>query len=327
MLNTLRRLGVCLAFTAVAALAQPKLAFEVASVKVAAPLDMVKVAQQVQAGEMPKMGAHVDGARAEYTYMSLKELIITAYKVKPYQVTGPDWMNTARFDIVAKLPEGTTKKDAPLMLQSLLEERFKLVTHHDKKENPVLGLVVAKGGAKMKESTEPPKAIDESVPLKKGEMSVDGPDGPVHVSVGANGDSYVNMGEKGSMHYKMNPQTMTMHMEGQQLKMDGFAEMLTQFSQITGAGGKLIMDMTDLKGYYEVTIDFSLADLMAMVRASGMEIPAGANLPGAGSTASDPSGASSIYAAVQALGLKLEQRRAMTDQLVVDHIEKTPIEN
>jgi uncharacterized protein (TIGR03435 family) len=30
---------------------------------------------------------------------------------------------------------------------------------------------------------------------------------------------------------------------------------------------------------------------------------------------------------VQALGLKLEQRRAVTDQLVIDHLEKTPVEN
>ena len=50
---------------------------------------MVKIAAGIQNGQMPKIGAHVDAARAEYTYMSLKDLIVTAYKVKPYQVTGP----------------------------------------------------------------------------------------------------------------------------------------------------------------------------------------------------------------------------------------------
>ena len=85
--------------------------------------------------------------------------------------------------------------------------------------------------------------------------------------------------------------------------------------------------MTDLKGYYQVTIDFSLADLLAMARAQGMDIPP---LPGAGTpgvAASDPSGTSSVFAAVQALGLKLEQRKAVTEQLVIDHVEKTPTEN
>src|SRR5664279_2020493 len=46
-----------------------KLAFEVASIRPSAPLDMAKLAAQVQAGKMPRFGARVDGSRAEYTYM------------------------------------------------------------------------------------------------------------------------------------------------------------------------------------------------------------------------------------------------------------------
>jgi uncharacterized protein (TIGR03435 family) len=328
MRKTVRRFTVCLALTAVAALAQTPLAFEVASIKPAAPLDMMKVAADVQAGHMPKVGPHVDAARAEYTYMALKELIVTAYKVKPYQITGPDWISTTRFDIVAKMPEGSSKSDAPKMLQALLEERFKLAVHHDKKENPVLALVVAKGGPKMQEATAP-EAIDENTPLKPGEMSADTPDGPVRVTVDTKtGESTVNMGAKGSMHYRMDPATMTLHLEGTQLKMEGLVDMLAQFSTMAGTGGRQVVDMTDLKGYYKVTLDFSLADLLAMARAAGMEVPP---IPGAGGTpgvaASDPSGSSSLFAAVQALGLKLEQRRAVTEQLVIDHVEKSPTEN
>ena len=106
----------------------------------------------MQAGRMPRFGPHVDNSQADYTYMSLKDLIANAYDVKPYQITGPDWMATARFDIVAKLPEGASKDDAPRMLQSLLKERFNLTAHLDTREHPVLALVVAKGGPKMKES-------------------------------------------------------------------------------------------------------------------------------------------------------------------------------
>src|ERR1039458_4139891 len=226
MRNTVRRLTVCLAFTAIAALAQTAPTFEVASIKPAAPLDMMKVAAEIQAGHMPKIGAHVDAARAEYTYMALKELIVTAYKVKPYQITGPDWIATTRFDIVAKMPEGASKSDAPKMLQALLEERFKLAVHRDKKENPVLALVVAKGGAKMQESPAP-VAIDENTPLKPGEMSADTPDGPVRLKVDPKtGESTVNMGAKGSMHYKMDPATMSLHLDATQLKMDGLVDMV-----------------------------------------------------------------------------------------------------
>jgi uncharacterized protein (TIGR03435 family) len=336
MRKNLYNLALCLALTALAAFAQTApLAFEVASIKPAAPLDQMKIAAGIQRGEMPKIGPHVEGSRAEYTYMALRDLIVMAYKVKPFQVTGPDWINTTRFDIVAKMPEGSAKADAPKMLQALLEDRFKLVVRKDSKENPVLGLVLAKGGAKMKEAATAPQAIDESAPLKPGEMKMDGPDGPVRMTVGKAGSATVNMGLKGTMSYKVDQATMTMHLDASQLAMDGFADMLTQFSQMTGGGGRRVVDMTGLKGYYEVALDFSLADLIAMARAQGMDVGAaagggaggGANPARPADAASDPSGGRSIFDAVQSLGLKLEPRKAVTEQLIVDKVEKTPTEN
>src|SRR5690348_10503880 len=77
------------------------LSFEVASVKPSA-LDVNKLAAQVATtGQMPKIGAHVDKARAEYIFMPLNALIATAYKVKASQISGPDWIKsiTQRFDI------------------------------------------------------------------------------------------------------------------------------------------------------------------------------------------------------------------------------------
>src|ERR1051326_7524072 len=91
--------------------------FEVATVKPSA-LDMVKIAQQMQqTGQVPPIGAHIDKARAQYTFMSLKELISSAYNVKPFQITGPDWLNdlTVRFDITAKMPDGASVDQAPQM--------------------------------------------------------------------------------------------------------------------------------------------------------------------------------------------------------------------
>jgi uncharacterized protein (TIGR03435 family) len=330
MQSKLRKITLGLALTAIAAFAQTKPAFEVASIKPAAPIDMAKMAAAIQNGQMPKIGAHVDANRAEYTYLDLKSLISLAYHVKPYQITGPDWMANTRFDIVAKLPDKASKDDAPGMLQTLLEDRFKLTIHRTSAEHPVLALVVGKGGPKMKESTEVPVAIDESAPLKDGEMIQQGPDGPVRVTIGKLGSGVMDMGAKGKIAYGIDPSAGTMHMQASMMTMAGFADILTQFEQMAGGGAvsPQIVDMTGLKGYYQAAIDFSMADLMNMARSRGMDIPggpaAGAAAPGA---AIDPDGKSSLLEAVASLGLKLESRKAMVDQLIVDHMEKTPTEN
>jgi uncharacterized protein (TIGR03435 family) len=329
-MQIIRNMTIGLALTAIAAFAQTKPAFEVASVKPAQPIDMAKMMAAAQAGQMPKIGAHVDANRAEYTYLDLKNLIALAYGVKPYQITAPDWLASTRFDIVAKLPDKASKSDAPKMLQTLLEDRFKLTIHRTTAEHPVLALVVGKGGPKMKESTEVPVAIDESAPLKEGQMMQETPDGPVRMTMVKPGSAVVDMGVKGKIAYGIDPSTMTMHMDASMMTMSGFADMLTQFSQMTGGGtaGPQIVDMTGLKGYYQATIDFSLADLMNMMRSAGMDIPGG---PGGGAPAPgaaiDPDGKSSLLQAVQSLGLKLESRKAPVEQLIVDHMEKTPTEN
>lgn len=83
------------------------------------------------------------------TNLSLKRLIERAYNVKPYQVVGPDWIENVRFDITAKYPEDTKQADRPVMLKTLLEDRFKLATHSESKELPGYALVVAKSGLKI----------------------------------------------------------------------------------------------------------------------------------------------------------------------------------
>src|ERR1039457_178528 len=150
-----------------------KPAFEVASVKPAAPIDIAKLVAAAQNGETPNIGMKINGARAQYTYMALKDLIGIAYKVKPYQITGPAWLAEQRFDIVAKFPDGASKDDAPEMLQALLKERFKLEAHIESKERPVMALVVGKGGPKMTASSTAADDFDDDAPLKPGEMKMD----------------------------------------------------------------------------------------------------------------------------------------------------------
>ena len=311
-------------------------AFEVATVKPSPPVDMAKLAEQIRAGKMPRFGPHVNASQAEYIYMSLKELIATAYTVKVYQITGPAWITTDRFDVVAKLPDGASKDDAPKMLQALLAERFKLAAHRDTQEHPVLALAVGKDGPKLKESPAAAEPIDENAPLKPGETQMDGPKGPIRMTRNADGSETMNMGAKGKLTVKVDAQAQTMHLESTMVTMAGFADMLTMLTHVAGGGGRPVVDMTDLKGKYQVALDISLADLMAIARAAAQE--AGISMPmppasGGGennspaSAASEPSGGSSIFASVQKLGLKLEKRKAAVEQLVIDHVEKAPTED
>ncbi len=320
--------------TAAAGAAAANLTFDVASVRPSAPLDMAKLQADVQAGKMPNFGMHLDGLRAEYNYMSLKELVVAAYKVKPYQVNCPDWMATQRYDIVARMPEGAKKDDAPAMLKALLEDRFKLQAHSEQKEMPVLALVVPKGGPKLKDSPAP-EPIDENAPLKPGERKLDLPDGPARITQnidpGKGMSAVVNMGTRGTYTQKIDVATQAVEINGTGVSMSGFVDMLSQIMQIGGPAAKQVVDETGLTGHYEVALNLSLADLMAAARAQGLT-PQGGNAgapAGAGmKEASDPGGAGTTsYASVEKLGLKLESKKAVVQQLVVTNAEKTPTEN
>jgi uncharacterized protein (TIGR03435 family) len=83
------------------------------------------------------------------------DLISTAYGVDGDKVAGgPSWLDTDRFDIIAKAPNSTSPETLKLMLQALLAERFKLVVHKDTKPMPAFVLSVGKGKPKLKEAAE-----------------------------------------------------------------------------------------------------------------------------------------------------------------------------
>lgn len=83
------------------------------------------------------------------TNVSLKQVLATAYGMSQPQVTGPDWLDKYRFDIVAKSPPGVPDSQMRPMLQALLKDRFKLTAHLETREMPVYYLSVAKDGVKM----------------------------------------------------------------------------------------------------------------------------------------------------------------------------------
>jgi uncharacterized protein (TIGR03435 family) len=81
---------------------------------------------------------------------SIGELVRFAYDIKEYQLSAPDWMLKGDgYDIEAKAAPGTTKKQMRPMVQTLLQERFKLAIHRETRMLPVYVLTVAKGGPKL----------------------------------------------------------------------------------------------------------------------------------------------------------------------------------
>src|SRR5215467_13161690 len=117
---------------------QVKAGFEVASIR------------PVQQGSNVYAGLRVDGSQARFT-LSLKEYISRAYGLKSYQIIGPDWLPAEKFDIAAKLPDGTKASQIPEMLQVLLDERFHLKMHRESKEFPAYSLEVARSGLRLQE--------------------------------------------------------------------------------------------------------------------------------------------------------------------------------
>ena len=78
-------------------------------------------------------------------------MILRAYGVKPYQISGPDWIQDNRYDVVATAGKAVGVPEVQRMLGPLLAERFHLAFHRETRELPVFALVVAKGGPKFKE--------------------------------------------------------------------------------------------------------------------------------------------------------------------------------
>ncbi len=158
---------VCLGvlFAASLAFAQ-RPAFEVATIKPSAPLDPAAL----RAGTA-HISTRVDGGRIDMGTASLFRLICTAYRLRPYQMRGPDWLKNTNFDIQATLPAGGSVDKIPEMLQSLLEDRFGLKVHRADEEQPVYALVVAKGGPKL-EKAKPAEPEPPADPTKPPPMTI-----------------------------------------------------------------------------------------------------------------------------------------------------------
>jgi uncharacterized protein (TIGR03435 family) len=101
----------------------------------------------------------------------LRNLIEAAFGVRGDQITGPEWLNKERYDIVANIPDGATKEQFNIMLGNLLRDRFHLRLHMDSKVIPIYALRVAKNGPKFKETS---RRADDATIARAGGLDAQG---------------------------------------------------------------------------------------------------------------------------------------------------------
>jgi uncharacterized protein (TIGR03435 family) len=316
---------LCLAHaqSAAAKPAEAKLEFEVASIKPSAQPVGGVIRFDPKGG--PGSG---DPGRVTYTFTTILNLMVDAYSVKRYQVSGgPKWLDSEQFDIVAKVPEGATKEQVKVMLQNLLAERFKLTLHRETKELPMYALVVGAKGPKLKDSTvtdtppaldSQPKASGAPPPLR--DMKI-GPDGCPEMPPMAAG--------RAGNFMMMTPNGVCLISNGQ--TMDGLA------TQLSNRFDRPVVDLTGLKGKYDLRLRYDPSSMPGgrggASMMGGMMIKDG---PGLGPAGGDPGSRSapdrdpppSIFNALQEqLGLKLEAKKGPVDLLVIDHVQRMPTEN
>ncbi|MGA2143354.1 MAG: TIGR03435 family protein [Bryobacteraceae bacterium] len=98
--------------------------------------------------------------------LTLLNYLMVAYDIRRREYSGPDWIETAQFDIDAKLPPGTDMAQCRLMIQSLLKDRFRLAAHREERSMAVYELAVPKGGMKLKSPAAGSEAKGGPISLK-----------------------------------------------------------------------------------------------------------------------------------------------------------------
>jgi uncharacterized protein (TIGR03435 family) len=204
----------------------PKPQFEVATVK------------PNKSGESGASLGPRPGGRLHGTNQTARNLIRGAFNLQPYQmIGGPDWMESDRFDIVAKAADADLDEKgmlpAPqqymLRLQSLLEDRFSMVTHWETRELPVYALVVANAGMLG------PKLKVHAGDCDRGRNAA--PPSPASPAV--------NCG------LRVNMSTTTGKVTGVGISLEAFAR------NLSSGTGRYVVDKTSLTGSFDLDLEFT----------------------------------------------------------------------
>jgi uncharacterized protein (TIGR03435 family) len=290
MIRTAVFSSICLLLAVVTSVAQEAPAFEVASIRPSA--DQVTGV---------RVGFQATGSQVRVTAMSIKDYVGVAYRVRPQQIEGPDWIGSQRFDVVATIPEGVPASQTPEMLRTLLENRFQMRVHRESKDQPVYVLGASKAGVKLTESKP-----DPNVPAE--------PAGTVSVSGGGNASGVgVNIG--GGRSFAVADNQVQIH----GMTMFDVAEVLTRFVD------RVVVDQSGLTGKYDMTLDLTPEDFNAIrVRSA---VNAGVPLPPQAMRLLDNYSPQALAAPLSKLGITFEGRKAPLDMVVIDSLSKTPTEN
>jgi uncharacterized protein (TIGR03435 family) len=290
---TIIEIAVQVVFLTAAFVQNARPAFEVATIRPSlnAPRQAVAAA------------GRTDGAQFNVAGLTIKDYISTAYAVRLNQISGPDWITTDRFDIAATLPEGSRPDQVPTMMQRLLEDRFELKTHREKREFPVYALRVSSGGLKMTE-----------VPIDPGSEPSEAKPPQTFTRQGSGRGIFLDLGQGSSFNFADN------RFEGKKVNMAGLASMLERFLD------RPVVDLTGVNGSYELAFDLSPEDYRTMLIRAATAAGLVMSPDALRSLDASPTPAS-LFDGLARFGLKLEAQRTPLDVLVVDSIRKTPTEN
>jgi uncharacterized protein (TIGR03435 family) len=210
--------------------------------------------------------------QVHYDAATLRAVISRAYGVQRFQIVGPRWFDDERFDIIAKIPPGTTMPQFQLMLQRLLADRFHLEMHKEERSLSVYEMTVAKSGLKMR-----PVPLPATPPVPPGGAA----------PAPSSGLRWGSTGEK-------------IELSGRSVIM---RQLLVWLSEQTN---REIVDKTGLTEAYD--FDMSWAPSSA-----GPD---------------DPLVADILDSAIEKyLGLKVLARKAPVTMVVIDKLERVPVEN
>lgn len=198
-------------------------------------------------------------------------------------VGGPDWVQSARYDINAKAarefrptPPGPPA-EMLLMIRALLEDRFRLRVHREPRELPAYELVVTRpGAAGLRKSDLDCDALSAAGQVVRPEPGVRPRCGVTNGPVGPGGDIGLMAG----------------------------AFSMAQFAQFLQRLGRPVIDRTGLTGWYDFDLAFA---------------PLGPPTAGA---AADPSRPTIFIALEEQLGLRLQPTNGPLDVIVIDSIEQ-----
>jgi uncharacterized protein (TIGR03435 family) len=230
--------------------------------------------------------------------MDLAGLVMYAYDIKRFQISGPDWMRTERYNVSAVVPPHATKEQFRTMLQNLLAERFALKVHWETREMPIYELVIAKGGAKLEEAKpdEPTNGLQAA------------PKSPTRFAKAPDGFPSLPDGKAPIMMAMSTKYGPAIAMRAHNEDAEGIA------SSLSHQVGVQVRDATGLKGKYDFTLYWLSRSISAVPADPSGSHPAEADSP-----------APTLFDAIQEqLGLKLERKKGPVPILVVDHVEKKP---